>query len=352
MADIHPWQPSAASEAAARRLAAGHCVALPTDSGYALTASALEPAAVERLRAIGRPAFAISEFAELFDWLPLLRGAAVRLLRKAGPASIVMEADAGFASGLWRRLPEATRQQTAGDGRIWVRWCGHPIWPELREAGIPLVIAEIPNATGAAEASAFADCVMDAGPASAGQAPAVVQALGRRIKVQSVGSLTAEQIEELALCRILFICTGNTCRSPMARALCEKLLGDALGCTASELRQRGYCVQSAGLAAMTGCEASPDAVKVVQELGAELNGHCSQMVTRDLLEQSDFLFGMTAGHCWTLESIPLAMPTPRLLAPDGSDIADPIGGTSADYKTCAQQILDCLKQRLPELLEA
>lgn len=333
-----------------RHLVRGECVALPTEIGPVLAASALDPQAVGRLRQVGRAALAISDYAELADWLPLLRGAALRVVRKLGAGPMVLEADAdaGARRGLWQRLPEAARNLLAADGRIAVRWPDHPIWSELRAYGLPLAIAALPAGS---SALAQAACAIDAGPMEIA-APTVVRAVGRRLMVQSAGVLAAEQIAELALCRIVFICTGNTCRSPMAQALCSRLLADALGCPVSELRQHGYCVQSAGLAAMMGSEASPDAVTVISEMGAELKEHSSRMVTRELLEGADFLFGMTEGHCYTLESIPLRMPAPRMLTLDGTDIGDPIGGAFADYKTCAQQILECLKRRLPEFLEA
>ncbi len=339
-----------------RHLVAGDCVALPTETNYELVASALQPDAIGRLRKLGQPAFAITEYAELADWLPLLGGAGARLFRKLGAGPITLQAEAGFAMGLWRRLPDASKLHTLQDQRIAVRWPDQPIWSELRQAGVPVACVPIPGGVSAAETAqlvgAQAACVVDAGPASVAAAPTVVRAVGRRCQVLEPGAVSAEQIDELALCRIVFVCTGNTCRSPMAQVLCAKLLAEALGCAPGDLKQRGFCVQSAGLAAMLGREASPEAVTVVAELGAELKEHSSRMVTLELLQWADYLFGMTAGHCWTLESIPTPMPVPRMLTVDGSDIADPIGGAFANYKTCAHQILECLQQRLAELLEA
>ncbi len=272
----------------------------------------------------------------------------------AGP--VMLRADAGFALGLWSRLPDGVRHNLVLDNRIGVRWPNHPIWRELRQFGIPLVSTPIPAGSNAAEAAQLRGvhvaCVVDAGQTARSAVPTVVRVAGRRIAVEQPGAMSAEQIDELALCRIVFICTGNTCRSPMAQALCTKLLADALGCPPGELKRRGFCVESAGLAAMTGAQASPDAVSVVGELGAELADHSSRMVTLEVLQWADYLFGMTAGHCWTLESVPAPIPAPRILAIDGTDIADPIGGAWADYKTCAHQILESLQQRLPELLEA
>src|SRR5207253_3189276 len=104
------------------------------------------------------------------------------------------------------------------------------------------------------------------------------------------------EIEEAAPCRIVFVCTGNTCRSPLAEGLCRQLLADHLRCAAEELGKRGFCVQSAGLAAMIGAEATPEAVAAAAELGADLTGHGSRPLTIEMLLQADRLFAMTASH--------------------------------------------------------
>jgi protein-tyrosine phosphatase len=356
MSALHPWQPNESSDLVIRHLVGGDCVALPTEAGYELVASALHAPAVARLGAFGQPAIVIGDYAELANWLPLLRGAGARLFRKMGSGPVVLQADAGYRAGLWRRLPEAVQAALVADGCIAVRWPDHPIWGELRQAGLPLVSISLNGALTAQDAVQVAGdqaaCVIDAGTAQYAAPPTVVRAAGRSLAVQRVGALPEEMVKQLGECRIVFVCTGNTCRSPMAQVLCTKLLADALACGVGEISRHGYSIHSAGLAAMAGVEASADAVTIVRDLGADLSKHSSRMITLEDLQWADFLFGMTAGHCYTLESIAVAMPLPRLLRRDGRDIADPMGGAFSDYNTCAHQILDCLRQRLPELLEA
>jgi protein-tyrosine phosphatase len=165
------------------------------------------------------------------------------------------------------------------------------------------------------------------------------------------GSLSSDQLDQLAMCRILFLCTGNTCRSPMAEALCKKLLADHLACTPADLPRHGYVVQSAGLSAFPGNEASADAVRAVAEYGGDLSVHRSQGITMDLLVQADHIFAMTAGHAIALAPL-REVANPRLLSPTGVDVADPIGREFADYRDCASQIIQYLRARLPELLES
>ena len=339
----------------------GECVALPTEASYELVASALHPGATERLRSLKAPeqtpAVVLFEHAQLLDWLPRLRGSGARLFRKLGPGPVGLRADAGCASGLLSRLPGPIRDMLVQAGRMTVRWPAHPIWGELGQAGLPLVSVPVEGGVNAEETAkhvgSVAACIVDAGATQFGGPVTIVKAVGRRCLVERLGVLLQEQIDELAVCRILFICTGNTCRSPMAERLCAKLLSDHLGCAPADLSQQGFCVQSAGMAAMMGGEASPDAVRVAAELGTDLASHRSRMATWEMFAWADHVFAMTAGQWYALRDIAAAtMPPPSMLSPRHEDIADPIGGELADYRTCAHQILECLKERLPELLES
>src|SRR5436189_6115623 len=89
---------------------------------------------------------------------------------------------------------------------------------------------------------------------------------------------------------ILFICTGNVCRSPMA----EGILRQAL-------EGRGdYHVISAGLGAMEGQPPSPYAIQAVRELGIDISGQRSRMLTAELVQEADYIFGMTHSHIDTV----------------------------------------------------
>lgn len=152
-------------------------------------------------------------------------------------------------------------------------------------------------------------------------------------------------------CHILFVCTGNTCRSPLAQALCARLLADRLGCEPADLPGRGFFVQSAGLAAMIGAEATAEAVAIAAEMGADLKGHKSQRLTLELLAQADFLFAMTQAHLQMLSSLELPNgPILSLLSGEGEDIADPIGCSADVYRECARQIRHHLEARVTDLL--
>jgi protein-tyrosine phosphatase len=359
MAIISAWKPNESYDLVIRHLVGGKCVALPTESTYELVASALHFDAIANAQksaaAQQTPAIVLGTYANLYDWLPLLSGAASRIIRKQGPGPITLSATGGFSLGLWSRLPEQSRRTIVREGRLAARWPAHRIWEELRSCGLPIISFPIEGAATAAQAARLTEedcsCIIDGGPTQFGASTTLILADGRRCRLLREGTVTREQIDNLALCRILFVCTGNTCRSPMAAALCVKMLADQLGCAPSELRQHGYRVESAGLAAMPGAQASPDAVRVVADFGGNLSGHCSRMASMEMLLWADYIFPMTASHLDALTPI-ANIPVPRLLSPLADDVADPIGGTIEDYRTCAEQIIQCLQQRLPELLES
>ena len=135
---------------------------------------------------------------------------------------------------------------------------------------------------------------------------------------------------------VLFICTGNVCRSPMAEGIFRHAV-----------QGRGnYQVLSAGLGAMEGQPPSPYAVQAVKELGIDISGQRSRMLTPDLVQQADFIFGMTHSHIDTVMLLyPQAAEKTFLLREFDEtldwfekDISDPIGGSYDVYLNCRDQI--------------
>jgi protein-tyrosine phosphatase len=179
----------------------------------------------------------------------------------------------------------------------------------------------------------------------------VVQLDGNTWRIMQPGIVTAEQLTRQSACIVVFVCTGNTCRSPLAEGLCKTLLADRLGCSVDELPARGFFVLSAGLAAMMGDEAAPAAVEVGRGYGADLTRHQSRPLSEDLAAQADFLIVMTRGHLLALNDYYPRLGTgPRLLSPQGDDIADPLGWPRDVYQECASQIRVCLEPLVAEIV--
>jgi protein-tyrosine phosphatase len=145
----------------------------------------------------------------------------------------------------------------------------------------------------------------------------------------------------------LFVCTGNTCRSPMAEALFRKMLADRLRCREDELIDHGYMVASAGLAAYKGAAASPEAVELLRKDGVDLSGHESQPVTEELLQHCDHIFTMTRSHREALLSaFPETSGQVRLLSALSQDVSDPMGAGPEEYARCR----DVIRQHLEKIL--
>lgn len=133
---------------------------------------------------------------------------------------------------------------------------------------------------------------------------------------------------------ILFICTGNTCRSPMAAALFNKIA------TEKELDVR---IESAGLFAEEGAPASAEAIVVMKEYDIDLLGHHAQSINTELLEKSDIILTMTAAHKMLLEQYAGGKVfTVSEYADLDDDIEDPYGGDVEEYKECADELYNTL----------
>ncbi|MBQ5968524.1 MAG: ribosomal protein S18-alanine N-acetyltransferase [Clostridia bacterium] len=121
--------------------------------------------------------------------------------------------------------------------------------------------------------------------------------------------------------KILCVCSGNTCRSPMVAALLEQK---------AARRSLPLSVSSAGLAAFPGDAASENAVRVMAELDADLSAHRSAALTTDLLFDADAVFCMNAMQKAVLSRY---LPAETIFCPQ-PEIPDPYGGDISVYRAC------------------
>ncbi len=342
---------------AVEHLRGGRLVALPTESVYMLAAAPLVPGVLTALDAVvgqNTPlTILLGHAVEVFDWLPFFRGVGVRLARRFWPGPLTLVSGTGLKYGHFPYLPREVQDRLAPDQHVALRFPHHEVARQVAlQLGTPLVAAMTsaitPDQLTTAVTAQTALIIQDGRTAFA-EPDSIVQVNGREWRLQQAGAISAEEIDQAVPCRIMFVCTGNTCRSPLAEGICRKLLADSLNCSCEDLIKRGYLVQSAGLAASPGHEATPEAVVTGRECGANLTGHLSQPLTIELLLDADRLFAMTANHLRMLCGVRGV--TPRLLDLTGEDVDDPIGGTPDVYRDCARHIKSCLEQLLPELLE-
>jgi len=147
---------------------------------------------------------------------------------------------------------------------------------------------------------------------------------------------------------ILFVCTANQCRSPMAQAM--------LSAKVAALNQRDECiVGSAGTSAAEGIMATPFARRVMAERGLDLESHRSRGVTASLLESADLILTMTRNHrealCVEFPQVEHKIHLLSDLIDQTFDIDDPIGGDEEDYRVCADEMEQIIEKGFQRMVK-
>lgn len=142
---------------------------------------------------------------------------------------------------------------------------------------------------------------------------------------------------------ILFVCTGNTCRSPMTEGMLKALAAEA---------HKDVVTLSAGLFTAPGGRVSPQAIEAVKDV-ADISAHQSRALNKSLMEAADLIIGLATDHKKVLlRQFPEMSDKIMTLgewAGTNEDVADPFGGTQEEYDACAAQIKDLLAKGLAKL---
>ena len=133
--------------------------------------------------------------------------------------------------------------------------------------------------------------------------------------------------------KILFVCTGNTCRSPMAEGIFRKMMQD-LG------QEEKVLCQSAGLSAVDGMPVSENAVLACREVGVDISEHTARRITGEELPVWDLYFPMSKTHGYILEQA--GVPQTKIYIP--KYIADPFGQDLEVYRECRDKLTSQLEQ--------
>jgi len=147
---------------------------------------------------------------------------------------------------------------------------------------------------------------------------------------------------------VLFVCTANQCRSPMAEAIFKKYI--------SKMEpEETWVVESAGTWTQAGYPATQYGVKAMLEMGLDTSKHKSQPITGTLLERFLLILTMESGH---KEAIQVEFPdiANRVyllseMSGEFTPVLDPIGGTYQEYLNTAKEIDTLIIKGIPKILE-
>ncbi|MDP2921997.1 MAG: L-threonylcarbamoyladenylate synthase [Candidatus Omnitrophota bacterium] len=312
----------------------GGLVVFPTETVYGIAANSLKPETIDRLYAIKqRPkdkpfSVHIADFASLKDLGITLSSDAERVAKRfwPGPLTIVAFNNKGEKIGL--RMP---------DNRI--------AYLLIKKAGVP-VVAPSANLSGAkppvsAEEAlqgmdGLVDMVLDGGRVRIGIESTVMDVTGKPFKILRQGAIP--QKEALTDYNILFVCTGNSCRSVMAKGLMEKFVKEA------GLSDRVH-IDSAGTSTFAGIGPAPNTVSVMKDEAVDVSDHTGKNINKDILKRSDIIFVMEKYHRDVIIGLMPEIKDKVRLLREGFDIPDPIGRPLEEYRN----VLGIIKEEIEDI---
>ncbi len=347
---------------AARLVDAGKLVAFPTETVYGI-ACRIQNDSMARLDSLkGRDptkhyTLHISQKADLSKYVPTIGLRSQKLIKNAwpGPLTIVFELTDEDIDKQRTIFERGVFENLYKNNSIGIRCPENSIASMLLGSVNNPVIAPSANIGGQDPAvdaeQVFAqfphqlDLILDGGPCKYNKSSSVVKIGKKGVNILRAGVYPQEEVLELSEVKILFVCTGNTCRSPMAEGIFQKYLVEKLGVDVDHLSEVGYKVRSAGTLGVSGLPASVEAVSACAKRGVDIRGHRSSTLSRELVRESDFVFAMSNSHREQVIALDPEAADKCVLLVDGKDVLDPIGQPLDVYAGCADLIEAAIKEK-------
>lgn len=329
----------------------GGIVALPTDTVYGLAVNAEDPEAVSRLYRIKKRnrlkplILFLKDQQKLPTFARRIPLSAQKLINQywPGPLTLVFEAAHNRVS----------KCLISPEGKIGMRVPSHPIPRQILEQNSFLMGTTSANISGSSavtnpheissQLGEKIDLLIDGGPALLGLESTVVDVTTSPFHPLREGYISFEEIYKI--CRkkssLLFVCTGNTCRSAIAEVTFKNIYPD-----------KKLQIASAGTDALEGQRASPLTIELMRRRGINLSGHRSHRLNPQTIEIFDLILVMEKKHLRRIVQLsPWAKKKVYLLknfaSAENEEIPDPIDG---DISSC-QKILKDIEDELEKIKE-
>jgi protein-tyrosine phosphatase len=352
---------------AAALLDGGGLVAFPTESVYGIACRAQNDSLIKLNNLKGRDSdkyytLHISQSNEVKKYVPTVGLKAEKLTRNAwpGPLTIVFELDNHDMNKQQTSLTLEVFESLYKHNSIGIRCPDNPIASILLRLTHNPIVAPSANVTGEPPAtnaeevlshfSGQIDLLLDAGPCKYKKSSTVVKIDKKDLEILREGVYSREELEAMSTVKFLFVCTGNTCRSPMAQGFFRKYLAEKLECEVDYLDKTGYKVSSAGIIDMVSSPASVEAIVACAAKGTDIKAHRSRALSQELIEENDFIFAMSRMHRERVTALSQEAASKCFLMAQDKDIPDPIGQGQQVFNRCADLIEKAVKNRISELV--